>query len=396
MARPYSLVHLTDQALLHGFAALLAQECTRTAEILAHIAEVDSRRLYLPAGYPSMFAFCVQEQHLSEDAAYKRIQAARAARKFPAIFDAVAEGRLHLSAACMLAPYLTPENADGLLKAATYKTKAEIEALLAARFPRSETLALAQAIPPERPPGDEQLAPGQVAERVEAQADPPAAPQVEQLAPRPKVAPVAPERFLLQLTIGRSTHDKLRYAQALLSHQAPSGDVAEVLDRALDALIPKLEKTKFAATDKPRASRRRSSVSNRHMPAAVKRAVWERDGGQCTFVGPAGHRCAARKFLEFDHGEEVARGGEATVENIRLRCRGHNQFEAECTFGVDFMRHKRHEAQRARAEARAKALRKVGEARERAAVAARQPDEGGTGDGSPLCSTPVIEWSGPR
>src|SRR5439155_1261623 len=195
-------------------------------------------------------------QHLSEDAAYKRIQAARAARKFPAIFDAVAEGRLHLSAACMLAPYLTPENADGLLKAATYKTKAEIEALLAARFPRSETLALAQAIPPERPPGDEQLAPGQVAERVEAQADPPAAPQVEQLAPRPKVAPVAPERFLLQLTIGRSTHDKLRYAQALLSHQAPSGDVAEVLDRALDALIAKLEKTKFAATDKPRASRR--------------------------------------------------------------------------------------------------------------------------------------------
>ena len=84
------------------------------------------------------------------------------------------------------------------------------------------------------------------------------------------------------------------------------------------------------------------------------------------------------------------------MEGIRLRCRTHNQFEAECTFGVDFMRHKRHEAQRARAEARAKALRKVGEARERAAAAPRQPDEGGTGDRSPVCSTPVIEWSGPR
>ena len=84
----YSLVHLNDSQLLRQLTILVARDRTTTAAMLAHIAEVDSRRLYLPAAYPSMFAYCVQELRLSEDAAYKRIQAARDAREFPAIFDA--------------------------------------------------------------------------------------------------------------------------------------------------------------------------------------------------------------------------------------------------------------------------------------------------------------------
>jgi hypothetical protein len=48
-----------------------------------------------------------------------------------------------------------------------------------------------------------------------------------------------------------------------------------------------------------------------------------------------------QRGLEFDHVREVARGGDASVENIRLRCRAHNQYTAECTFGAGFMREKR-------------------------------------------------------
>jgi len=81
----------------------------------------------------------------------------------------------------------------------------------------------------------------------------------------------------------------------------------------------------------------------------VKRAVWVRDGGQCTFVSDKGHRCEARSSLEWDHIQEFARGGEATVEGIRLRCRAHNQYTAEQTFGAGFMQAKRDQA-RARAE----------------------------------------------
>ena len=374
----YSLSHVGDRDLLRNLASLVTQDRNTTADLLAQIAEVDARRLYVPAGFPSMFLYCVHELRLSEDGAYKRIQAARIAREFPVIFDAVAEGRLHLSAVCLLAPYLTPENADALLRAGTHKTKPEIEELLAERFPRSEVLALVQAIPASSPArAHEQLAPGQV-ERHESERVGSAeqlAPEQVGPAPRSKVTPVAPERFLLQLTVGRSTHDKLQYAQTLLSHQVPSGDVAQVLDRALDELIFRLEKRKFAATAKPRPSQARSTAGKRHIPAHVRRAVWEREGGQCTFTSPTGQRCPARTLLQFDHVDPVPLGGEATVERVRLLCAAHNHYAAECAFGPEFMNNKREEARRARAEARAAAARKASEARAQAAAAAEKAKE---------------------
>jgi hypothetical protein len=69
--------------------------------------------------------------------------------------------------------------------------------------------------------------------------------------------------------------------------------------------------------------------------------VWERDEGRCTFVGAGGHRCAARRFLEYDHIAPVARGGKTIADNLRLRCRAHNQYEAERTFGAGHMTQKR-------------------------------------------------------
>lgn len=134
----YSLTHLPDQVLLRGGAALATQDHVTTAALLAHIAEIDARKLYLPAGYPSMFCFCLNEYHLCEQAAFKRILAARTARKFPAIFDALEDGRLHLSAVVLIAPHLSAETVDELLEAAAYKSKSGIEKLLAKRFPRPD------------------------------------------------------------------------------------------------------------------------------------------------------------------------------------------------------------------------------------------------------------------
>jgi 5-methylcytosine-specific restriction endonuclease McrA len=183
------------------------------------------------------------------------------------------------------------------------------------------------------------------------------------------VTPVSAERYLLHVPIDRATHDKLKHAVALLSHAIPSGDVAQVLDRALDTLVKTLERRKCARIDRPaRGGRPRPRGSrtptSRHVPAHVRRVVWERDRGQCTFVGDTGHRCGARARLEFDHVEPVARGGRATVETIRLRCRAHNQVEAERVFGAGFMR-----AKRAEARERATRERAAGEraAREQAA-----------------------------
>jgi 5-methylcytosine-specific restriction endonuclease McrA len=166
------------------------------------------------------------------------------------------------------------------------------------------------------------------------------------LALRPRLTPLAPERYALQLTLPQRTHDKLLQAKALLGHAVPSGDLAEVLDRALDALIEKLERRKCSAASRPRAATPRRSRDPRHIPASIRREVWARDGGRCTFVSDTGHRCGERTRLEYDHVEPVVRGGRATVAGLRLRCRAHNQYEAELAFGTSFMEHKRREHRR--------------------------------------------------
>ena len=295
----FSVSHLSDGVLLRNLATLVSQERATTAALLAHLAEVDERKLYLPAAYPSMFAYCVGELRFSEDAAYKRINAARTGRQFPAIFPALAEGRLHLTSVLMMASHLTPENAGELLAAAAHKTKTELELQLAQRFPRPELPERVQALGPAPTLGPvDQLAP----ERVEQPQTELAPERVEASAPRPKVTPLSPERFAIQFTIGQRAYEKLRNAQALLGHQVPAGEIATVFERALDALVGQLEKSKFAATSRPRHSRRGTAA--RHIPAAVKRAT----------------------------------------TSVRLA--------AECTFGTCFMHHKR-EARRAQARARA-------------------------------------------
>ena len=354
--REYTLTHLSDAVLLRDLAALVARDRLTTATLLAHIAEVDARRLYVPAGYPSMHAYCVDELHLSEDAASKRIHAARAARRFPVLFTALAEGRFHLAAVCLLAPHLTPENVDELIEIATHRRKSEIEELLAGRFPLSG-LQLSELPAKIRPIAtmtyEQQHAPGHVERDVStpiATPDEHAVGHVGHPTPPPLAQPPSVDRFLVQLTIPKSTHDKLRHAQALLSHAIPNGDMAQVLDRALDALIHKLERQKIGVACRPRRQHDNvhpdPKVRNHYVPAHVRRAVWERDQGQCTFVSKRGGRCKARRFLEFDHIDPVARGGKAIVDRMRLRCRAHNQYEAERVFGAGFMARKRLEGRR--------------------------------------------------
>jgi hypothetical protein len=150
--------------------------------------------------------------------------------------------------------------------------------------------------------------------------------------PHAAVTPLSPERYKLQLTISGETLEKMRLAKDTLSHAIPTGDDAAVLDRAFDALLEKLAKQKFAATEKPRASRPRKP-GRQDPPAAVQRAVWIRDLRRCRYIGPSGHRCEERRFVEFHHKDPRALGGEASVDLIELRCRRHNDYEGRLYFG---------------------------------------------------------------
>ena len=142
---------------------------------------------------------------------------------------------------------------------------------------------------------------------------------------------LAPERYKLQFTIPEKTLEKLDLAKDMLRHAVPSGDLSEVFDRALTVLLEDLAKKKFAATEHPQPSRA-PAPGSRHIPAEVKRAVWLRDLGRCTFVGANNRRCTSRGFLEFDHIVPFAVGGEATVGNLRLLCKNHRH-EADLYFG---------------------------------------------------------------
>jgi 5-methylcytosine-specific restriction endonuclease McrA len=342
-----SFSHFTDHGLLCELATTVSQDRNTTSRMLALIAEVDVRKLYLPAGYSSMYLYCVHELRMSEDVAYKRIRAARAARQFPAILPLLADGRLSLSAVLLLTPHLTPDTADELLAGAEHKTNAQVELLLAERFPMPDVPTLVRVITPvgaSHEPAAGTDAPAlQLAVRpVVPSVGPDTAVPMGPLPSRAKPAPLSPGRYAVQFTMDEEMHEELRKVQALLGQVLPSGDVMEVFRRALRELRVQLEKRKFAKSDRPR--RQSGAAKGRHIPAAVKRAVVERDGGQCTFVSDKGKRCDSRTRLELDHVEPVARGGEATADNLRLRCRAHNQYAAELVYGEEFMSGKREAA----------------------------------------------------
>ncbi len=310
-----AVAELSDPELLARVTQLAAREREATAALIAHLAELDARRLYLAEGCSSLFTYCTQVLHLSEHAAYGRIEAARAARRFPVILERLAEGSVTLTTVGLLASHLTPETHRDLLERARHKSKRQVEELVARLRPqppvpssvrRLPTASHTTAQPPV--PAEAAALPGAAASLQRAGdthgiAAPPLPPPAP-APPRPRqgvVAPLAPERYRVQFTASAETYAKLTLAQALLRHQIPDGDLGTIVDRALTALLADLAKKKFAATGRPRTGRGQAPGS-RHIPAEVKRAVWLRDGGRCAFV-------------------------------IQLRCRAHNGYEAERYFG---------------------------------------------------------------
>ena len=340
------LTRLSDAELVTRMKSLVARERDATAQLVAHLAEFDTRDVYLREGYRSLHAYCCDALGLSDGEAYNRIEVARAARRFPIILEMLAASAVTLTAVRLLAPRLTSANHREVLASARSRRKSEIEEIVARLSPRSDVRTSVRKLPAPRL---EAIAPAETTAPSHSPApdpgpsDPPAAPASAVAAepspaPRAAVTPLSPDRYKLTLTIGGDTLEKLRLAKDTLGHAIPSGDDAAVLDRALTLLLADLARKKFADTPKPRPTRgnettRGNKTRRRHIPAAVKRAVWVRDLGRCAFIGATGHRCHERRFVEFHHLDPAALGGEASVDQIELRCRPHNDYEGRLYFG---------------------------------------------------------------
>jgi hypothetical protein len=305
---------LTDAELESRVRGLAAAERTATADLLAHLAEMETRDVHLRAGYASLYIYCRDALRLSEGCAKTFVEVARAARRFPIILDLLVEGAVNTTTVRLLAPHLTPENHRGVLESARGKRKLQVEEIAARLSPVPDVPDLVCRLSATAT----LLGPG-------GRGTP-------QATRSPAVVPVAPSRYRVQLTLGEHVFEKLRLARDMLRHAVPSGDEAEVVDRALTALLAELARKRFAATPGPRASAG-TAEGSRHVPADVKRAVWLRDLGRCAFVGESGLRCGERGFVEFHHVTPFAVGGPATAGNIQLRCRRHNTYEARAYFG---------------------------------------------------------------
>src|SRR5438034_467299 len=270
---------LSDEDLLARLQHLAANEREATAQLVAHLAALESRpAVYAAQGYGSLFSYCTQALRLSEDAACNRIEAARACRRFPLILDLLATGEVNLTAVRLLGRHLTAENYEAVLARAKGRPRQQIEVLVAELAPRRDVLTSVRKLPTYTGPPPSMVTPAHPDGRGSTEATAGAAPAAFLAAPRPVIQSTAPQRYRVQFTIGQEAHERLRRLQALLRREIP-------------------------------------------------------DGGQCAYVAPSGRRCTETTFLEFHHLQAYAHQGPATTDNIALRCRRHNQYEAELSFG---------------------------------------------------------------
>ena len=402
-------VELSDCELLTATRRLVGRSNQLLAALLGHLSEVEARGIHRTRACSSLYTYCIYELRFSEDEAFRRVAASRLVRRFPALLDAVASGELHLTGLLMLGPHLTAENLREVLARAKHRTKKEIARLVRRLDPLPDVPARIEPLGPaparhvpatptwsqfaeslcpvrELAPGDrprEWLQSADAHDAVECSSD---VPKSEVDAKRAAPARLEPERYRVQFTAGDEYVKLVEKAQALLSHSAERIPLDELQLRAMRLFVAELERKKRAATKRPGRARGAQAVAKqlpsvrdqgtsqrahaepgdlggaagsgskhsrqrgRQIPAALRRAVFERDLGRCAYTDGSGQRCRETHRLELHHLEPFARGGKHTLANLALRCHAHNALAAEQDFAADLIRRtrdsSRHESQR--------------------------------------------------
>ena len=304
----------SDSQLLTQIKNLATTERKITLEILHFLKELDRRRLHCGLGYSSLFTFCVKELHYSESQAYRRIQAMRALSEIPEIESKIEKGKLSIATVSQVQSFFqnqTKVQKEGIrpgvkidvLKLVEGKSKREVEKILTSIAP--------QTIPQDKV----RILDGNHSE----------------------IRFVANERLL----------EKLRRIRDLMSHQEGMNTYAELFEKMADLALDKIDperkamrlnsnitKTGTQLGAKTSVGRTDSPNSKQAIPAAVRREVWKKSGGRCSFIDPdSKRRCDSTRYLELDHQVPRAHGGGNELENLRLYCRNHNVYAAVQVFG---------------------------------------------------------------
>ena len=325
-------------------ASLFQRERFAMADFLLALADFDRERLWLELGYSSLFHFLHRDLGMSKGAAFYRKTAAELVQKFPEVIEALRDGRLCITTVIELAKVITPENRQEVLPRFFHRSKSEAKAVSAALAPEPAparkdvvTPVASLRLEEQRPNAVQPVEPIKPASGARATAE------VEVAAPAPRPAPapardsaepLTAELHRLHVTVSSRFLGKLEKAKAALSHSHPAGSGEEILEAGLDLLLERQAKRK-GLVENPRQEERPCAPD--HVPARVKRAVWERDGGRCQWPLESGGVCGSTLRVELDHIRPLAMGGASTVSNTRLLCRVHNDLAARRAFGEAWM-----------------------------------------------------------
>ena len=312
---------LSDQELVSQVTSLCLEGRRLVARLIVHLIEIENRALDKTTACSSMWAFCTERLNMSEGETSRRLNAAKLVRRFPSLLGRLERGEVHLSALRKLGPYLNDENVDAIVEQARGKTRSQLDEMIARLFPR-----------PNAPSVEIQVVASMTSATAAA---PPALPITSALPCPARIEPLSTTGVLVQMTMTAEGYADLKRAKELLGHSVPDGDTVKVIERALRALVEKLEKERRAKTSRPQASVRGSKPG--HIAAATRREVFARDGEQCTHLDSDGRRCECRTRLELDHIQPRALGGSDDTSNLRARCRSHNLHAAEEIFGKEYV-----------------------------------------------------------
>jgi len=332
---------VSDNELIFDLKNLVQEERELLTTILRYLKEVEIRKIYLQMGYSSMFAYLTEELCYSESAAQRRIQAMRLLKDLPEIEAKIETGEISLSVAAAVQSYFKKEEKKSPLKK---DEKLELINDLSGTSARECERHLIKLSP-------------------------------ETALPSEKTRPLTCDSTLIQFVAGKDLMKKIERLKELTSHQNPEGKYEELFSRALDLALNKLDPIQRAArrAKKTKKSSRPSKSlihisgnrpvrsqwpttvgkalpqnklptprttklpptsavepKNRHIPNATRDKVWLRDQGKCQFKNlHTGKVCGSKRYLELDHKYPFALGGEHSESNLRLICRGHNQYRAE-------------------------------------------------------------------
>ena len=357
---------LSDADLVRELKFLADRARHNEIRLVAHMSVFDSRRLCVSEGFRSLYEYCTGTLGFDEGESYRRIRAARVVRAYPQAMAALEKRRVTISSLVVLSPWLERENVGPWLKTAEGKTRRELEALVAARYPQAPMPDVIRHLP-ERPiivsgapphafeaERSSSTAPVPVAVPIEGCADgttniiewPTLGSAAERLAwGWQQMSPISADRIRVGFDAASVVGSLIERARQILRHKYPEGRLEDLIREALETYLDrkdpqrrldmKAAKTSAISEGGSGAHERlptsflRTWAAGRYIPAKVKSAVWQRDDGRCAWRESDGTVCGSKDWLEYDHIRAFAKGGRSDdARNVRLLCRVHNTASA--------------------------------------------------------------------